>query len=81
MLRLNYVGATFKEYNKTDLIKIVAQFLSKGSAVGWMNSRMEFGPRSLGSKYTCRSKIRKNAKPIKFKVKFESLLDHLLLVF
>ena len=44
------IGATFKEYNKTDLIKIVAQFLSKGSAVGWMNGRMEFGPRSLGSR-------------------------------
>ena len=35
---------------KTDLIKIVAECLSKGSAVGWMNGRMEFGPRSLGSR-------------------------------
>ena len=33
-----------------DLINKTAEDISKGSAVGWFQGRMEFGPRSLGAR-------------------------------
>ncbi len=38
----------YKDYH--ELCKIVANLLSKGKVVGWMNGRMEFGPRALGNR-------------------------------
>ena len=32
-----------------ELTKIVANKLFEGNAVGWMQGRMEFGPRALGA--------------------------------
>ena len=48
---LNSIGATFKVYNKDDLINETADEIKKGKAIGWFQGRMEFGPRALG----CRS--------------------------
>jgi carbamoyltransferase len=36
--------------NQNDLSKAVAQKLSEGNVVGWMQGRMEFGPRALGGR-------------------------------
>ncbi len=48
--RLNKCGANFKEETEEEIINLTAKFLSKGKAVGWMNGKMEFGPRSLGAR-------------------------------
>lgn len=42
--------ANFKEKTQTLVIKEVAKKIAGGCAVGWVNGRMEFGPRSLGSR-------------------------------
>ena len=50
------------------MISLTAKELSNEKTVGWFQGRMEFGPRALGWKVNIsRSKIRKNAKRIKFK--------------
>jgi carbamoyltransferase len=45
------VGAKFEKLPREELTKRVAGHLADGKIIGWMNGRMEFGPRSLG----CRS--------------------------
>jgi carbamoyltransferase len=37
-------------HNYTELCKAVAQHLADGNVVGWMQGRMEFGPRALGGR-------------------------------
>jgi carbamoyltransferase len=49
--RLTSAGAVFEVVNNHQLINEVAAALANGSAIGWHQGRMEFGPRSLG----CRS--------------------------
>lgn len=48
--RLAAAGANFKTLADCDLAKVVALALSEGKAVGWMQGRMEFGPRALGAR-------------------------------
>jgi len=48
---LDSVGAKYVKLERADLTKQVATHLADGKIIGWMNGRMEFGPRSLG----CRS--------------------------
>jgi carbamoyltransferase len=48
---LDNLGAVYTSFSATDVVVKTAQALADGKAVGWMNGRMEFGPRSLG----CRS--------------------------
>ena len=43
-------GAIYDKYKKEDLLKQVALLLSKEKAIGWMQGRMEFGPRALGAR-------------------------------
>lgn len=44
-------NAVYKHfYNYNDLCKEVANHLSEGNVVGWMQGRMEFGPRALGGR-------------------------------
>ena len=43
-------GAIFKILKDEELIDLVSDDLSKGSAVGWFQGRMEFGPRALGAR-------------------------------
>ena len=47
---LSDLGATFKKHSTDKLIEIVANELAEGKAVGWMQGRMEFGPRALGAR-------------------------------
>ena len=47
---LNLCGAKFKKLSESDLIEQVASALTDEKAVGWMQGRMEFGPRALGGR-------------------------------
>ena len=47
---LEECGAVFKTYTSDEMIEKTAQALAHGKAIGWMNGRMEFGPRSLGGR-------------------------------
>jgi carbamoyltransferase len=49
-VRLTRCGAVFKTLSDKELIEQTAQALANGKAVGWMNGRMEFGPRALGGR-------------------------------
>lgn len=48
--RLTSCGAVFETLNEDELLEQTAQALANGNAVGWMNGRMEFGPRALGGR-------------------------------
>jgi carbamoyltransferase len=48
--RLDAAGAKFTALGDDDLIVRVADALAHGKAVGWMQGRMEFGPRALGAR-------------------------------
>jgi carbamoyltransferase len=48
--RLRAAGARFAVLADDDLIRATAQALADGKAVGWMQGRMEFGPRALGNR-------------------------------
>ena len=43
-------GATFKKLSEIEMIEKIACALTDGKAVGWMQGRMEFGPRALGGR-------------------------------
>ena len=47
---LKACGAIFKKLSEDDLIEEVASALAGENAVGWMQGRMEFGPRALGGR-------------------------------
>lgn len=47
---LTAAGARFEVLDETALIEATAQGLADGKAVGWMQGRMEFGPRALGGR-------------------------------
>ncbi|MCW5698946.1 MAG: carbamoyltransferase [Rhodospirillales bacterium] len=48
--RLRAAGARFKVLSDEDVTEETAQALAGGKAVGWMQGRMEFGPRALGGR-------------------------------
>jgi len=48
--RLNAAGAHFAVASDGDVIEKTATSLADGEAVGWMQGRMEFGPRALGAR-------------------------------
>jgi carbamoyltransferase len=48
--RLAKAGARFTVQSDEELIELTAQSLAAGEAVGWMQGRMEFGPRALGAR-------------------------------
>ena len=47
---LKACGAKFKRLSKAEMIEEVASVLADEKAVGWMQGRMEFGPRALGGR-------------------------------
>ena len=47
---LTACGAKFKKLSESDMIEEVASALADEKAVGWMQGRMEFGPRALGGR-------------------------------
>jgi len=48
--RLEKTGAVFVTCTEEETIDRAAQALADGKAVGWLNGRMEFGPRALGGR-------------------------------
>ena len=48
--RLTRCGAIFKMLSDDKVLDQTAQAMADGKAVGWMNGRMEFGPRALGGR-------------------------------
>jgi carbamoyltransferase len=48
--RLGKAGAKFSVVSDGDVIEKTASSLAGGEAVGWMQGRMEFGPRALGAR-------------------------------
>ena len=47
---LTACGANFKKLSEAEMIEEVASALADEKAVGWMQGRMEFGPRALGGR-------------------------------
>ncbi len=47
---LNECGAKYEKLDRKDLINKAAEALVKKKAIGWMQGRMEFGPRALGNR-------------------------------
>ena len=50
LAELKSCGAKFHKYSTSDIVEKVATALDQGSAVGWMQGRLEFGPRALGGR-------------------------------
>ena len=48
--RLTATGAKFVALSDNELVAQTAQALAGGKAVGWMQGRMEYGPRALGAR-------------------------------
>lgn len=48
--RLDTLGAKFHVLDERELLETVTTDLMDGKAVGWFQSRMEFGPRALGAR-------------------------------
>jgi carbamoyltransferase len=47
---LKSCGAVYRKFSENELIEQVASYLAEEKAVGWMQGRMEFGPRALGGR-------------------------------
>jgi len=62
--RLIHCGAVFQILTDDEVVDQTAQALANGKVVGWMNGRMEFGPRALG----CRSIIADPRSPTMQKI-------------
>lgn len=45
---LNQEGAVYEELRDGELLKVVARKIAGGRVIGWVQDRMEFGPRALG---------------------------------
>jgi len=50
LMRRKYKGKALRFESFNELCKVVAQRISAGQVVGWMQGRMEFGPRALGGR-------------------------------
>jgi len=48
--RLDALGAVYETVDDDEVITTTAEALTEGKAVGWMQGRMEFGPRALGAR-------------------------------
>jgi carbamoyltransferase len=48
--RLKKVGAVYHRLDDETLIDSAADYLAEGKVIGWLQGRMEFGPRSLGGR-------------------------------
>tara|TARA_Y100000022_G_scaffold112061_1_gene96725 strand:+ start:473 stop:2311 length:1839 start_codon:yes stop_codon:yes gene_type:complete len=47
---LTACGAVFEKFSEKEMIEKVASALADEKAIGWMQGRMEFGPRALGGR-------------------------------
>ena len=48
--RLRTLGAVYHRLDDEQLIDSIAEHLAQGKVIGWLQGRMEFGPRSLGGR-------------------------------
>ena len=79
---LQDIGAKFTKLSESSLINQTAQHLADGCAVGWMNGRMEFGPRALGGRSILADpRSKKTQRNLNLKVKYRNLFAHSLQVF
>ncbi len=68
---LEKIGANFIKLSEKNLIDKVASYLANGMAIGWMQGRMEFGPRALGGRSIIADpRSPKMQKQLNLKVKF-----------
>ena len=64
-------GAVFEELSEEQIINQAANLLAKEKAIGWMNGRMEFGPRALGARsIIADARSPKMQKSLNLKVKY-----------
>ena len=64
-------NANFKIFSEKDLIEFTSDALIQGKAIGWMQGRMEFGPRALGNRSIIADpRSPKMQKQLNLKVKF-----------
>jgi carbamoyltransferase len=69
--QLGELGAVGETVSWEETVKRTAQRLSEGAAVGWVQGRMEFGPRALGSRSILADPRRLDAqRNLNLKVKF-----------
>ena len=47
---LNECGAKFEKVSRNNLIQQIASEISNNKIIGWMQGKMEFGPRALGNR-------------------------------
>lgn len=48
--QLRGLGAKFSTFPRNEMIEIAAQAIANGKTIGWMQGRMEYGPRALGAR-------------------------------
>ena len=70
-ISLDKLGANYNYLPKEKIIRTTSKELADGKIVGWMNGRMEFGPRSLGSRSILADpRIKDMQKKLNLKIKF-----------
>jgi carbamoyltransferase len=68
---LTTCGARFEKVNQDKLIEQVASAIANEKAIGWMQGRMEFGPRALGGRsIIADARSPKMQKQLNLKVKY-----------
>ena len=68
---LKKCGAVYKKVDEGELIDSVAELLANERAIGWMQGRMEFGPRALGGRSIIADpRSHKMQKQLNLKVKY-----------
>lgn len=68
---LSACGAKFHKLDKDGFIEQIASALCDGKAIGWMQGRMEFGPRALGARSIIADpRSTKMQKQLNLKVKY-----------
>jgi carbamoyltransferase len=64
-------GVPYHSYSRDEMIEEVARLLEEQAVVGWFNGRMEWGPRSLGSRSILADpRNADNWKRVNLKIKF-----------
>ncbi len=69
--RLKNIGANFEIFDEKKIIELTSDEIIKNSAIGWFQGKMEFGPRSLGSRsIIANSKSKEMQKNLNHKIKY-----------
>jgi len=69
--RLKNIGANFEIFDEKKIIELTSDEIIKNSAIGWFQGKMEFGPRSLGSRsIIANSRSKEMQKNLNLKIKY-----------